>query len=69
MESKRYEIIRAGSPAGLKKAVEDFLAQNPDWVPAGGPQEDPNRVSWIQALHREKPAANGDMRLREPKRK
>lgn len=68
--SQRYKILKAGTPSGLEKVVDEFLASNPEWKPEGGPQEDPNRVTWIQAMVRNGSApARGEVQLREPKRK
>lgn len=67
---RRYQHIKAGTPGGLEKAVDEFLFRNPDWDTEGGPLEDAARGDWIQAVKRKGVApADGEIRLKEPKRR
>lgn len=54
------------TPDKLSVAINALMAEG--WQPIGSPQEDMTRGVWIQAMVREA-QKNGDIQLREPKRR
>ena len=64
---QQYSHAKGNTPDKLTAAVNALMADG--WQPIGSPQEDMTRGIWIQAMVREAQNGNGDVRLKEPKRK
>ncbi len=62
----QYSHAKGPTPDKLSVAVNALMADG--WQPLGSPQEDMHRGVWIQAMVRHA-EQNGDVRLKEPKRK
>ena len=61
----QYSLAKGIRPDKLTIAVNAMMADG--WTPHGSPQYDINGNVWIQAMVREQ--RNGDVPLKEPKRK
>jgi hypothetical protein len=64
---RQYSHAKAIRPDKLELAVNAMMTEG--WEPLAGPQWDFNGNQWIQAMVRETQNGNGDVRLKEPKRK
>lgn len=61
-----YSHAKGLTPDKLAAAVNAMMADG--WQPLGSPQEDMTRGVWIQAMVRPE-QKNGDVQLREPKKR
>lgn len=64
---QKYSHAKGYTPDKLAAEVNRLMQDG--WQPIGSPQEDLRRGEWIQAMVREQSNGNGDVRLKEPKRK
>ena len=64
---RQYSHAKGYTPDKLAASVNAMMAE--DWQPIGSPQQDMDRGVWIQAMVRETVNGNGDVRLREPKKR
>ncbi len=62
----QYSHAKGHTPDKLAATVNAMMAEG--WQPLGSPQEDMTRGVWIQAMVRHA-EANGDVRLKEPKKR
>ena len=64
---QQYSHAKGLRPDKLASAVNVMMADG--WTPHGSPTWDFNGNQWIQAMVREQQNGNGDVRLREPRKK
>lgn len=64
---REYSHAKGHTPDKLAATVNAMMADG--WQPLGSPQEDFTRAVWIQAMVREVANGNGDVRLKEPKKR
>ncbi len=68
---KRLEEVEGYTRAKCLSASNQFLDENPDWEADGSPYQDLNKGVWVRSFRRVRGLTeqNGDVRLKEPKRK
>lgn len=65
--SDLYRVVREVSIDKLQAAVSALMVDG--WQPTGSPSWNERGLTWVQAVVRGPQPANGDVRLKEPKRR